>query len=144
MERKALLLVKHVLEVMPDFFLREHVAASRIILKFIREKSQLCMQSKKAGLREFGGHLEGLHNAIRARKFSKRLIAYTSFKIQALRLLRDDLPENEPLAANLYARAAVCHPEYVEAPEFHANERLNALGKVIFEKMESVDFDRME
>ncbi len=144
MERKALLLIKHVMEVMPDFFMREHVAASRIILKFIREKSEMCLQSRKPALRELGSQLEGLHNAIRSKKFPKRLIAYTSFKLQALRLLRENKPENNELAANLYARAAVCHPEYVEAPEFYANERLNALAKEIFSKMEFVDFDRME
>lgn len=144
MERKALSLIKHVLDVMPDFFMRDHVAASRIISKFIREKGQLCLQSRKATIRELGSDLEGLHNAIRAKKFPKRLIAYTSFKIQALRLLREDLPENVALAANMYARAAVCHPEYVEAPEFYANERLTALAGEIFSKMEYVDFDRME
>ncbi len=136
-DKHAFRLLRNVIQVMPEFFHREHVAASRLILRYATAKKDACLQSSKPEVVVFGKYMEDLIKQSRELKFSKRLVAYANFKAQVLRLLRQGKDEAE--AANIMTKAVVCHPEYVERPEFYANPKLLVLVQEIYAKLARVD-----
>lgn len=141
-DKRAFRLLQHVVEVMPEFFLREHVAASKVILNYMRTKREQCREGKLQETRDFGDYLEELVRDMRGVPYPKRLIAYNKLKLQCLRIL--EMHGETAQAAAFLTKAAVCHPEYLDKPEFFANPRLNDLAKDICGKVALIDKRRLK
>lgn len=140
-DKRSFRLLQHVVQVMPDFFLRESVASSKLILNYLRLKREQCREGKLPETRAFGDTLETLVKDMRRTPYPKRLVAYNKFKFQCLRILdmHGDVAE---AAANL-AKAAVCHPEYLDTPDFFASPRWVELAREVCRKLEAVDRARV-
>jgi tetratricopeptide (TPR) repeat protein len=136
-EERAGMLLSHIAEVMPDFLTREHVVASKIILRFMESKRKAWAQEEDEGKRELAAVLGEILVEAKDLKFSKRLIAYSSFKAQALRIVRSK--GDFSLAANFGAKAVVCHPEYAERSELYACFRFMGMLEVIWNTFKYVN-----
>ncbi len=141
-DKRAFRLLQHVVEVMPDFFMREHVAASKIILNYMRAKREQCRSGKLHETKEFGNYLEELVTEMRGVPYPKRLIAYNKFKLQSLRIR--DMHGDESETANFFAKAAVCHPEYIDKPEFFASPQLADMARELCNTINLIDKSRLK
>lgn len=141
-DKKSFMLMKHIVEVMPEFFQREHVLASKVIINYMKGKAKSLMDSKRPPMLKLGAKMDQLIKAGKDVKFSKRLIAYTKFKAQALHALNKE--DDKPKAVSYLARAVSCHPEYINNPEFYANHQLLELTEEINESQRHVDFEKLK
>jgi len=140
-DKRSFRLLQHVVDVMPDFFLRENVASSKLILNYLRTKREQCRQGKRQETRDFGDYLEQLVAEMRKVDYAKRMVAFNKFKLQCLRVL--DMHGDKAEAAAFLAKAAVCHPEFVDKQDFYANQNWVALAKEICGTLEGVDRGRV-
>lgn len=140
-DKRTFRLLQHVVNVMPDFFLRENVASSKTILNYLRLKREHCRQGKLQETREFGDYLEELVTQMRKVPYAKRMVAFNKFKLQCLRVL--DTQGDRAEAAAYLGKAAVCHPEFTDKQDFYANQRWMELAKEISGKLGSVDRNRV-
>lgn len=129
-DERASLLLSHIAEVMPEFLKREHMVASKTILRYMEAKRQAWREDPNPEKRAMAAFLESTLAEAKEVKFSKRLIAYSSFKAQALRLVR--AKGDFSLAANFAAKAVICHPEYTERSELYASLRFVKMLEVVY------------
>lgn len=140
-DKRAFRLMQHVADVMPDFFLNESVASSKLILNYLRLKREQCKEGKRQETRDFGDFLETLVQDMRKVPYAKRMVAFNKFKLQCLRIL--DMHGDMAAAAAFLGKAAVCHPEYVEKPDFYANQRWIELAREICASLAGLDRTRV-
>lgn len=140
-DKRTFRLLQHIVEVMPDFFLREQVASSKLILNYLRNKREQCSEGKRQETRDFGEYLETLVKDMRKVPYPKRLVAYNKFKFQCLRII--DMHGDMAEAAGFLTKAAICHPEYVDKPEFYANQTVSDVLRQICTNLAALDRNRI-
>ena len=136
-EERAVLLLKHIKEVMPEFLKREHVVASKTIIRFMEAKRQAFAAETDVEKLDLATFLDTVLREAKEIKFSKRLIAFSSFKAQALRILRSKGDFSQ--TANLVTKAVVCHPEYADRSEFYASIRFLEMVEVVYNTFKSIN-----
>ncbi len=140
--KAAFRLLWHVYEVMPDFFYREQIYASKAIINFIKDRLKALQNTQKPELQRCKAFLEDVLKERKKSKYSKRLLAYTSFKHQTLQALTET--EDRAVAAGRLVKALVCHPAYLEEPEFFANHTLVSLALEARAKLGSVNRQKIQ
>ncbi|TVM30364.1 tetratricopeptide repeat protein [Oceanidesulfovibrio marinus] len=139
--KDALVLAYNLARKIPEFFDNEAILADKTIAEFLQSRVTMCRSAGKESLTWLAGFLEEFLERRKSAGYSKRLIAFSRFKMEALKVLERGGESNE--AAFFFTKAVMAHPEYTQAVELYASEESMRLAREVHDALRYVDVGKV-